>query len=150
MLNLFISFFFKFSYWHKASDDMNSHVSRSRAAKKASQQQQSTGSTSVFSRLSTAMFGSRAEPSASAEQSATGAKSKRSFGFATRNLQWQTDKTSEDLYRYKNMPVDFASSAPAPNDEREDKPSAAVPKETTQPFAIQPKQKNDSDSDDDY
>lgn len=47
------------------------------------------------------------------------------------------------------MPVDFMGSASAQNDEQQDKPSAAVPKETTQPFAIQPKQNNDSDSDSD-
>ncbi len=63
--------------------------------------------------------------------------SKRSYGFATKNLALYTDKNSEDLYKFKNLSSSYMRSS-SPTREEEDKPTGT--------FAIQ---KRDSDNDDD-
>jgi hypothetical protein len=115
--------------WNKASNEMKSHVVTSKARKTAalkSSGAQTNQSPSIFSRLSSAMFGATtSEPTESGAGAAE--KPKRSYGFATRNLALYSDKNSEELYRYKNLSSSYmrSSSPTRDNDDEEDKPAAA-------------------------
>jgi len=77
------------------------------------------------------LFGSsdRAAPESEAsavEKSAKPEESKRGYGFATRNVAFYTDKSSEDLYRYKNLSSNYMrSSSPTRKEDNEDKSTTA-------------------------
>jgi hypothetical protein len=139
----FLNFIFSFRRWNKASNELNSHVVTTTARKTSALRlaaPSSNPSPSVFGRISNALFGaSSAETEGSAGSSAIEKKPKqRSYGFATKNLALHTDKSSEDLYRFKNLSSDYMrSTEPAPKEE--DEPAAAS---GTGAFTLE---KNDSD-----
>lgn len=135
---------FSSSLWNKASGELNSHVVRSKAKKAAAAASSSaappppSSSTSIFSRLSTRIFGARTDEAEEASKPPT--ESKRAFGFATKNLALYTDKHSEDLYRFKNLSSSYMrSSSPTPNDNEEESATASG---TT---IDKPAEKSDSD-----
>lgn len=140
--------FFFLRRWDKASNELNSHVVKSKARKatlfKSSPAPPTANANpSAFSRISNAIFGTRSEANA-VERKPTTEQSKRSYGFATKNLALYSDKNSEDLYRYKNLSSDYMRSS-SPTHEVEDKP-ADVP--NTSIFTIKTKKNNDDDDDD--
>lgn len=124
---------FSSSRWNKASSDLNSHVVRAKAKKSAAGSPAAPPQPSIFSRLSTRMFGGK--PGEAAEASAPASESKRAFGFATKNLALYDDKNSEDLYRYKNLSSSYMRSSSPPRDDADRGATAS--------------KKSDSDNDDD-
>jgi hypothetical protein len=108
---------------------MQSHVVSSKAQKKSAAMRLSAAPTSgappsLLGRLSTAMFGSRGS-AATESASSTSEKPNRSYGFSTQNAAIFTDKTSEDLYRYKNLSSSYMRSS-SPDRDEEDKPAPAI------------------------
>lgn len=102
---------------------MNSHVIASKATKSRPSKESSTKSEqpSLFSRVSRLVTGSKAEASAAIPVGtiAPAPASQRSYGFATKKAAMYTDKTSEDLYKFKNLSSDYMRSA-SPTREDED------------------------------
>lgn len=133
------------SRWNKASNELNSHVVSSKARKAAAPRSSAApppppaATGSLFSRLSTRMFGARSDESAATDSAKPSVESKRAFGFATKNLALYSDKNSEDLYRFKNLSSSYMRSSSPTNDD--DEPSASG--------TTKPKEKNDSDRSDD-
>jgi len=71
--------------------------------------------------------------------------SKRSYGFATKNLRLYSDKNSEDLYRFKKISSDYMRSSSPTRDEAEEDKSVAA--SGTGAFAIEVKDSDDDKSD---
>jgi hypothetical protein len=135
---------FDFRQWNKTSDQLNSHVVASKSRKQAAAAPSSSAqSPSIFGRL-TKMFSGPPPPESGAsgvEEKRTVDKSKRNYGFATKNLMLHSDKSSEDLYRYKNFSSDHMRSSSPTREEDE-----AADASATGAFAIE---NRDSDKDDD-
>lgn len=139
---------------------MNSHVLTSKARKTITSKPtsalppppSSAQSASLFSRISNTIFGASGDTSAETgasgvEKKTKSEESKRSYGFATKNLALYSDKNSEDLYRLKNLSSDYMrSSIPTRGEEEEeDKPTGAS---STGPF-INVKEDNDNSGESD-
>jgi hypothetical protein len=148
----FLNFIFSFRRWNKASSELNSHVVTTTARKTSALRLAAPSSNpapSVFGRISNALFGaSSAETEGSAGSSAIERKpksegSKRSYGFATKNLALHTDKSSEDLYRFKNLSSDYMRST-EPGPKEEDEAAAAS---GTGAFTLEKKDSDDEGSD---
>ena len=143
---------FYFSQWNKTSEELNSHVVQSKVRKAAVSKSSvpppppssSAQSSSLFGRLSRLVSGASSEEPSEGGASSTAAKkssssSKRNFGFATKNLMLHNDKSSEDLYRYKNFSSDHMRAA---SPEREDN-------EPTHTLAIENRDDDDDNDNDD-
>ncbi|CAF0993277.1 unnamed protein product [Rotaria sordida] len=110
--------------WKKTSHELNSHVissvpSKSSVSKSSTKPKEGT---SLFGRLSRIVSGSTNEtPSeeAASASSTIATPPKRSYGFATKKLALYSDKTSEDLYKYKNLSSSYMRSS-SPTREGED------------------------------
>jgi hypothetical protein len=93
------------------------------------------------------LFGSsdRSAPESEAtavEKSAKPEESKRGYGFATRNVAFYTDKSSEDLYRYKNLSSNYMRSSSPTREEEEDNED-----KSTTASAIEKRDSDDEESD---
>lgn len=135
-----------FRRWVKTSDELSSHVVSSKARRTEASKPTSTAShnPSIFSRISHIFSGSSgeatAEPSANAVPQGKSSKP-RSYGFATKKLAFYTDKTSEDLYRYKNLSSDYMRSGSPTREENEEEDDASK----TGPFSVAKKENDDKD-----
>ena len=108
----------------------------------------STQSPSLFGRLSRMISGASSEAPTEGGTDAVEAKksstsSKRSYGFATKNLMLHNDKSSEDLYRYKNFSSEHMRSS-SPKREEDESANAS----NTGTFAIENRDDDNNDDDD--
>ena len=121
----------RFSVWNKASSELKSTVDHSKHQKMAAKASRpAAAAPSLFSRV-TNFFGTSSAAPAEDNQRERSTISKptaakKSYGFAQSNLRYQTDTTSEHLYRLKNISADQLRSASPPR-EAERPPLALQP-----------------------
>jgi hypothetical protein len=131
-MSIFSFAFLNFSAWTKTSKELKSQVDSSAHQKMAMMRSPVPvppppgASPSMFKRLTGLFTGSAsAAPeaeTASAKESDRSSKSKgkRSYGFASSQFAYYTDRTSEDMYRYKNFSSEqMRSSSPIREDSAE-------------------------------
>lgn len=120
-----------FSFWSKASSDIKTRVDQTKrqkmAAKSTMTPPTSAAAPSFFNRLTQMFSGSSGEAAASASvepkaersfaSKPTAPASKKSYGFSSSNVRYQTDTASEDLYRYKNISSDLLETKTPYRDE---------------------------------
>lgn len=128
--------------WHKASNELQTHVVSSRARRTVTPKtavpialpppppppaaiRDTSSGGSVFGNLGNKVVrlftgstkGAATEPKTVAFPTASADNSKRNYGFATSNLSLFSDQHSEDLYRYKNMSSDYMREESPPRTE---------------------------------